>query len=256
MLITIAFIVCLTLIKWLVYTGLLWLMIKLQKLQYNALGLFGSSALATLLNFVPVVGCYLSWVALLLCLWKVTRASIVPDVVFTVAIAGAIMFVLNLWAFTALITLAGHYSPGLRTACARDYDAPALKERVDEEPRLGAGLAQSLAKAREVFQKVQARAATMTNSAVETPTGASTAIHPSAPPQPISVSGIALKGVVLGANPSAMIESGGKVYTVEQGETVSIPSGKTILKLRCDAIESSAVSCTLNDTQKVLLQSD
>ena len=33
--------------QWLVYTGLLWGMIKVQKLNYNALGLFGSEPLET-----------------------------------------------------------------------------------------------------------------------------------------------------------------------------------------------------------------
>lgn len=43
-----------TVVKWLVYTGLLWVMIKLQKLNYNLLGLLGASALATTTASMPL----------------------------------------------------------------------------------------------------------------------------------------------------------------------------------------------------------
>ena len=39
-----------TAIKWLVYTALLWFMIKIQKLNYNVFGLLGSSLAAVLLT--------------------------------------------------------------------------------------------------------------------------------------------------------------------------------------------------------------
>src|SRR5258706_3411534 len=92
----IASVAVLTLMKWLVYTGLLWGMIKVQKLNYNLLGLFGSSLAATLVEFIPIVGPYLGYVVLVVCLWKCTQADIFPDVLFTVGIAGALMSCVNL----------------------------------------------------------------------------------------------------------------------------------------------------------------
>lgn len=90
-------------VKWLVYTGLLWGMIRVQKLNYNVAGLFASSLVATLVANIPFVGGYLAYAVILLCLWKCTGADIVPDVIFTVCIAGALMFCFNLFAVGALM---------------------------------------------------------------------------------------------------------------------------------------------------------
>src|SRR5687767_2304722 len=98
---------------WLVYTGLLWMMIKLQKMNYNVLGLLGSSLLASALDYIPVVGCYLGWAALVICLWKCTGADIAPDVLFTVGVAGALMFCVNLFAIGWLMGNLQLISPAL-----------------------------------------------------------------------------------------------------------------------------------------------
>jgi hypothetical protein len=99
-----------TVVKWLVYTGLLWGMIRVQHLNYNVPGLFASSLAAVLAAFIPFVGTYAAYVVLVLCLWKCTGAEIVPDVVFTVAIAGALMFCVNLFVIGALM---GEVRPNL-----------------------------------------------------------------------------------------------------------------------------------------------
>ncbi len=92
-----------TFVKWMVYTGLLWGMIRVQNLNYNVAGLFASSLAATLVAMVPFVGGYLAYAVIVLCLWKCTGAEIVPDVIFTVCIAGALMFCFNLFAVGAVM---------------------------------------------------------------------------------------------------------------------------------------------------------
>ncbi len=100
--------------------GLLWGMIKIQKLdqrfEYNFLGLLGSAALATGLDQILqlTVGRFLgiyfaSYITtpivvtvLLLCLKKVTQAPYV-DVVFTVAISYALLFGVNLFILGSLM---------------------------------------------------------------------------------------------------------------------------------------------------------
>ncbi|HOW66828.1 MAG TPA: hypothetical protein P5186_24495 [Candidatus Paceibacterota bacterium] len=84
-------------IQWLVYTCLLWIMIKLQGMNSRPLGLLLSSGVAVGVGLIPVVGPYLSSVVLLFMLRKLTGAAIIPDVVFTVVIAGALMFCFNLF---------------------------------------------------------------------------------------------------------------------------------------------------------------
>ncbi|MGA2243944.1 MAG: hypothetical protein ABSH48_03000 [Verrucomicrobiota bacterium] len=78
-------------------------MIKLQKLDYFFLGLLGSAALASALDLIPYAGHYLAVPVLYLCIWKVTRASLMPDAVFTVAVAYALMFAVRVFLLTALL---------------------------------------------------------------------------------------------------------------------------------------------------------
>src|SRR5208283_4013346 len=94
--------------------GLLWLMIKIQKLdqrfEFSFLGVLGTAALATGLNLVlriilrqligPCLVAYITapivFVVLLYRVKKVTGADYV-DAFFTVAVARALLFVVNLF---------------------------------------------------------------------------------------------------------------------------------------------------------------
>ncbi len=86
-----------------VLTALLWIMVKLQKLNYVFLGLLGSAALACALDTLPYFGHYLAVAVLYLCIWKVTQASLMPDAVFTVAVSYALMFAVKVCLLTMLI---------------------------------------------------------------------------------------------------------------------------------------------------------
>src|SRR5437867_1694011 len=81
----------------------LWIMIKLQKLDYNVLGLLGAAALASGLDMIPLAGHYIAVPVLYLCIAKVTRADLYPDAVFTVVIAYALMFAMNVFLIGALM---------------------------------------------------------------------------------------------------------------------------------------------------------
>jgi hypothetical protein len=81
---------------------LLWLLARLQKFNYSVSGLFGSAALACALDFLPFVGHAFAVLALYACLRKITRASFVPDLTFTVAVAYALMFGVRVLLFTCL----------------------------------------------------------------------------------------------------------------------------------------------------------
>jgi hypothetical protein len=236
-----------TVVKWLVYTALLWGMIKVQKMQYNLLGLLGSSALATLINFIPVVGCYLSWAVLVLCLWKVTHSDIVPDVLFTVGIAGAIMFCLNLWAFAALM---GDLRPGLQ---ADSEDAgPAFAEIVEEDDAPAKPVAAPKPAPEPSRQSGSSPVGKLTDSVSRLIRSAT----PGPAPATSNLShGLVLKGVVLQASqPSAMLMAGNKYYTIQAGEELVIPAANTNLKVRCNSIDRSLVSLTLNNAHELSLR--
>lgn len=90
-------------------TLLLWVMIKLQKLDYFFVGVLVSAALACGLDMVPYVGHYVAVLVLYFCIWKVTRARLFPQAVLTVAVPCAAVFALNLIWLNAFI---GDLQPG------------------------------------------------------------------------------------------------------------------------------------------------
>jgi len=83
-------------------TLFLWIMIKLQKLDHNWLGLIGSALLAGGLDMVPHYGHFIAVPVLYICIARVTRASLFPDAAFTVVISYALMFLLNMIILTAI----------------------------------------------------------------------------------------------------------------------------------------------------------
>jgi hypothetical protein len=250
MILFIAIVAAITVVKWLVYTGLVWIMIKIQKMQYNALGLFGATALAVALQFVPVAGNYLSWAALVYCLWLVTRADIAPDIAFTVAIPGAIMFCLNLWAFSALM---GEIRPDLKYA---NRDAVKHEAKANTNETKLSGPAKVLGAARDLVKKIGERA--QTNVDFSTPpalakTGTTPLPSQVKPLGNSRLKGVALKGITLDAqNPTAMVTAQGHFFTVGQGEEVTIPLSEGKISMRCDLIEKNGVTVTVNGDQYML----
>jgi hypothetical protein len=102
--------------KFVLLSFFLWVMIKIQGLQYELLPVIGAAFLAASLDMIPLGGHYIAVPVLYLCIWKITRTSLYPEAVFTVVISYALMFT------TTLILLA--YAPvsSLHTASEHNYN--------------------------------------------------------------------------------------------------------------------------------------
>jgi len=212
-------------VQWIVYTALLWFMIKIQKLNYNVLGLLGSSALATLIGLIPVVGTYLGWAVLVISLWKVTGADIAPDVLFTVGIAGALMFCFNLF---LLGTMMGEIRPDLALKAREAIDSENIDMKEEEEEHEEAPTITRLPSAR-----------TSSNDGLTA----------------VGLKGIVLKGVALKSSSAmAMIHDGARLHTLGTGEVfiVHSPQGRT--KYRCLEITDAAVLVSNEQGEKFRLQ--
>jgi hypothetical protein len=106
----------------------LWIMIKIQKLNYNFLGLLGAAALASAIKLIPLpfyIADILSCTVLLFCISKVTGAEYI-DVKFTVVVGYALMFGMNLGLFGALL---GDLRPSAREATKH----PVTEETDDDD---------------------------------------------------------------------------------------------------------------------------
>ena len=89
-------------IYWAVYSVVLFTLMKVQGWQVGPLALLGSTALATALAQVPIVGPYVGTAVLAVCIWKASGSDFI-DSVFSVVIAGALMFAFQIFALTALM---------------------------------------------------------------------------------------------------------------------------------------------------------
>src|SRR5579862_5037514 len=90
-------------VRTILLTLMLWVMVKLQKLNYFFVGLLASAALACALDMIPYAGHYLAVAVLYFCIWKITGASLFPDTAFTVAVSYALVFAVNMLCLTALM---------------------------------------------------------------------------------------------------------------------------------------------------------
>jgi hypothetical protein len=191
-------------------TVALWIMIKLQKLDYNFPGLLGSAALVSgldrILNTVlgHFLGLYLTSflsapivvTVLIFCVSKVTRADSV-DVLFTIGVGYALVFGMNLWLFG---TLLGDLRPFAGVPEKIENVAPAR---------------QSNEKTNEIVQT----AIKTHRLAPNVPTNLA------APPKPIkpvevTTNLFSVKGVSQNASRSAVtIQIGMKTYTILLGES-------------------------------------
>jgi hypothetical protein len=89
-------------IYWVVYSLVLFLLMKVQGWHVGPIALLGSTALATLLAQIPFVGPFVATAALTICMWKASGSDL-TDSMFSVVIAGALMFAFNIFVVTALM---------------------------------------------------------------------------------------------------------------------------------------------------------
>jgi len=81
----------------------LWIMLKLQKLNFKLPGLILAAMVASALDHVPYVGIPLSVIVLVVCITKLIGSRTFTDAIFTTGIAYAISFCFNLFVLGSLM---------------------------------------------------------------------------------------------------------------------------------------------------------
>ena len=183
--------------------ALLWIMIKLQKLDYNFLGLLGSAALGSGLDMIPHFGHYLAVPVLYLCIWKVTRSSIFPDAAFTVVISYALMFGVNLFILSSLM---GDWRPSDKSIGEDEIST----------------------------QKVAGESQSVPATNKPTQDAASNQLQTDDAKQAEEIAKqFSIKGVTRNSDKSAVtLQSGKKIYTIFFGQLVSVQTDDGLVSVR------------------------
>ncbi|HMP84751.1 MAG TPA: hypothetical protein PKA41_18820 [Verrucomicrobiota bacterium] len=191
----------------------LWFMLKVQKLQYNFLGLLGTAVLGSALDMIPLAGHYISVVALYFCIWKMTRADLFPDAVFTVVVAYALMFCMNLFLLGALMG-------DLRASTQDDeFGLDAIEMETEVEYDSGVESAPGIAASTKKPKSADSKSSTGKYAGMFT-----------------------LKAVVLGtAKSTVTISAADKDYVLGVGETVEVRVGREMLTVKCEKADKSVV---------------
>lgn len=231
-------------VETIILTIALWLMIKIQKLNYHFLGLLGAAALTSALDEIldQVLGHFLGGylasyvstpivvIVLFICIAKLTKAEPV-DVSFTIGVGYAVWFVLNLWLMGALM---GDLSPSARYAGEdQDTPPPEVKYQAPKNNRPAMSIPPTNPPAGNVAPPAKAPEKTAS-------TGNSNGLVPASPVTK-TVKGFSLKGIINAGNPSAMINTGVRTYTIFQGDSLTMETASGKVTVRCDKLETNKV---------------
>jgi hypothetical protein len=211
-----------------ILTALLWIMVKIQRLQYSFPGLLGSAALASGLDMIPLVGHYLAVPVLYVCIWKVTRADLFPDAVFTVAVSYALMFGVQLFFLGALL---GDLRPSARSVHLNQNVAG---EIASEDSPAGPTNA---APAADQKRHAPATAKTSSTNTQRMLAAATNSVKPG-PSRPERIaSQLTFKGLTRNARQSTLVlDTGVKTYTLVYGEPELVQTRLGAVPVRLEAL--------------------
>jgi hypothetical protein len=246
--------------------GLLWLMIKIQKLdqrfEFSLLGVLGATALATGLTLVlqiilgHLVGLFLVsyisspivFIVLLYRVKKVTGADYV-DSLFTVAIARALLFVVNLLFLASLMS-----NVQARVQKAAEFETATLRQQMKAEPPAAIptnapALNTNLPVAGVPASPVKPVPAPVpaTNPPDQNPSTNLVAQPAPVKPRENLSKYFSVKGVTRnGANSAATIQSGTKTYTVFLEEAALMQTADGPISVRFAELGESTVTLEIN----------
>ena len=197
--------------------AVVFILIKLQKLdqhlKFHFLKVLALAALASGLDMIPYFGHYLSVSALLLGI-KFVTGSPYADVLFTVGISYALMFVMNLFIIGSLM---GDLRPS-----ARDAGEPA---QFDYTPR-------------EQAVKTEPETVAKTNRPGHTAVSN---------PAPAGVTRFTIKGISRnGAKSVVTIDTGAKAYTLFLGDSLNMQTADGTSRVRFENLDADWVMLNID----------
>jgi len=216
-------------VRWILFTAVIWGLLRIQSLNYRWPGLLLTTALGSVAYFIPVgfIAAAAAFVVVYIGLKMVTQAEH-TDLMFSIVISNAIMYVTSLWLIAAVL-------PDVRRL--REAAANTNEER---EKSFMPDYAGMMSKASNTFVKGTMRGEATGASA----TGAG----------PVSssakVAGLKLKGItMMSSGGLAMIQAGDKTVSVGVKESVTVPGPKGVIRYACQSITTNQVTLLLQGSK-------
>lgn len=207
-------------ILWIVYSIIVYFMVKVQKMKVGLLGALVSCFFGIAVSFVPFAGFYLSFPVVVFCLWRFAGPHAFGDSIFTVVISGALMFCFKLYVLGALMGNLGARYEGLVPDPDLEVQAAETEMAVVAETETSEPASQfdwSLVD-KEAF---------------------------------------ALKGITSGAKRQLiMFQYADQMYTLETGESCAVRTKEGTIRVRCESVSRSHVELLLNDQEPFKLSLD
>lgn len=230
----------------------LWVMIKIQKLDYKFLALLGTAALGSALDMIPLAGHYLAVPVLYICITKLTNADMFPDAVFTVAIAYALTFGMNLFLLGALL---GDLRPSARESLDDEDDRSVEIVGTEVSSDSSAPVPVAVSVTSNAPTSVAATLPVAKTNSANSLAPAATATTKTKTAGQLSegtLKSFTLKGVNAGTRPLAIVSDGKKNFTLGVGESQTVQTSDGAVTVRCEQVNNSQVILDVSG-QKVRL---
>lgn len=213
--------------RWILFTIVIWGLLRVQKLNYTWPGLLFTTALGSIAYFIPIgfIAAAAAFIVVYIGLKIVTQAEHV-DLMFSIVISNAIMYVASLWLITALL-------PDLKT----------MREAVNgkEERELSA--------IPDYAGMMNKASNTITRAASRGKPGSAATIAGGRASANVNTAGLALKGITMMGNGGlAMIKSGNRTESIGVKESITVKGPSGITRYICQTITTNKVVLVLQDS--------
>ena len=225
-------------IRWALFTAVIWGLLRMQSLNYTWPGLLLTTAIGSIAYFIPVgfIAAAAAFVIVYIGLKKVTQAEH-SDLVFSIVINNAIMYVAGLWLLAAVL-------PDFHTLRVA-AEAKAAKE--EEETSMIPNYAGMLNKASNTFATAASRGEDSgTNQPVSKIAKAGSnqvaKVSNQAAAATGKATGLKLKGItMMNDGGLAMIQAGDKMETVGEKESITLREKSGVTRYVCESITTNQV---------------
>lgn len=206
--------------RWALFTAVVWGLLRVQSLNYSWPGLLLTTALGSLAYFIPLgfLAAAVAFVIVYVGLKKVTQAEH-TDLMFSIVISNAIMYVAGLWLLGAVL-------PDLRGLHAGDEAAE------ESDSSFLPDYAGMLNEASNTLSSAAGRGGS---------SGTNRTMTASSPTSGLA-EGLQLKGItVMRSGAMAMISVAGKTASFGVKESFTVPGRNGVIRYVCESITTNLV---------------